>query len=201
MDVEKDIVQEPSGDAALEAAGIAESTEPPGIALLKRIKGEPAYRDLMYEILAFSVTPKTIEEIETMFNGLTEGRTTLQSARTLISWLVEWEALLLIVEEDKPQKWQASETGEFVVKALAPADRLTAIMNNGDKANLLKLLTNLSEPKTRQELEDILGGDKLFGEIGVYPSYFIGLLEEAGGIEWNGKWRLTKTGKEFVNTL
>jgi hypothetical protein len=204
MDIERDVSQDLSSDTAIVTVEPVESVvavEPPGVVLLKQIKSEAAYRDLMYEILAFSVTPKTGGEIEEMADNLTEGRTTLQSPLTLVSWLAEWGALIPIVEEGKSQKWQVSETGAYVVNSLASADRLTALMNSEDNANLLKLLTNLTEPKSRQELEDILGGDKLFDEIGVYPSYFIGLLEEAGGIEWNGKWRMTKTGMEFLGKL
>jgi hypothetical protein len=59
MDVEKNVTQSSPSDVEFEPTGTAESTELSGITLLKRIKGEPAYRDLMYEILAFSITPKT----------------------------------------------------------------------------------------------------------------------------------------------
>jgi hypothetical protein len=197
--MDKDALQDTDISAA--KAEMPVKARSPEVELLERIEGEPAYKNILYEILVFSREPRTTEEIEGMLNELTRGRTILQTPRTLISWLVGWQALLPVIEDNKPQKWLTSPAGEYAAGALAPTDRLSALLNSPDSPRLLILLKNLVEPKTRQELEDLLGNDKLFDEIGVYPSHFISLLEDAGGIEWNGKWRLTNIGREFLKTL
>lgn len=46
---------------------------------------------------------------------------------------------------------------------------------------------------------EALGVNPETGFPAVYPAYFTTALEEAGAMEWNGVWKLTREGKEYVS--
>jgi hypothetical protein len=58
---------------------------------------------------------------------------------------------------------------------------------------------------SRNSLEDAIeaavrsGGVTASGGGRIYPQYFIDALESAGGIEWDGSWRITSAGLQFVS--
>lgn len=59
---------------------------------------------------------------------------------------------------------------------------------------------SLCDGLTREEVDELLDDSPCLqrDEHGLprfYPSYFLNLLRVAGGVEWDGKWRITESGR------
>ena len=99
--------------------------------------------------------------------------------------------------------------GKRFLEADKPSSRLEALLESKPEhaRSLMEVLMfcDCSDGKTRDEIADMLyaDGDALMidpntGRPSVYPAYFTGELEDAGALTWNGTWKLTREGEEFL---
>ena len=62
----------------------------------------------------------------------------------------------------------------------------------------LQILRSCLVPKETNEIESMLSANPVLEKPKVLASYFVGELEKAGGVEWDGKWRTTPAGRMLV---
>ncbi|RDB61394.1 hypothetical protein C1878_11810 [Gordonibacter sp. 28C] len=106
---------------------------------------------------------------------------------------------------------QATPEALRIAAALQPEHRLAALLDEPEhqRGALVAILEaarargGLARTDIDELLEDspALERDERTGIPRFYPSYFTGLLEHAGGLVWNGAWRATEPGLDFLDSL
>jgi hypothetical protein len=169
--------------------------------VLKRIASEPAYAAVLYKILASCETDRPAAAIEQEIRSYPEMRAAMQPPQVLLAWLVKAGGLEPVAEQETRPAWRTTPAGRNVVRMEWPGNRLAKRVAQvpGYRAVYHQVLRACLEPKTKGEIESLLRGNPALERPEVSPSYFIGELEKAGGLEWDRKWRTTQAGKEFVN--
>jgi len=185
---------------------MSETTEPQDFEtatakVLQRITSEPAYRAALYKILDFCRTERSTAAIKEEVHSYPEMRLALQSPQVLLSWLVQAGGIELIEDEKGSQVFVTTQAGRNVVRLESPIRRIGHLLAQDlDYRDIyLQVLQSCLAPKTKGEIEAMLDGNPVLENPKVYPSFVIGKLEEAGGLEWDGKWRTTQRGKEFLD--
>lgn len=106
---------------------------------------------------------------------------------------------------------QTTENGARLAEELAPASQIARLFaEHPDRAEGLRTVLEFCdapEGRSRDEIEaclfarpDILGSNPKTGGPNVYPAYFTTALEDAGAMQWNGTWKLTEEGRNFLST-
>lgn len=96
----------------------------------------------------------------------------------------------------------ATETGRALAAAYDPARTLRELFadrpayENIFRAVLAACATDAGAD--RATVEAVIEAQPTPAAKKVYPQYFIDALESAGGIVWNGAWRLTETGRALI---
>ena len=182
-----------------------EVREDPSAWIQKKVFAEPAYSSTLYKILSFCETPRSLDEIEREIRSFPEMKTAIQSPRTCLSWLVQVNGIELLDPnnvDEKSAMWHTTPAGMRVVQHCSPGNRISNLLaTEAAYAKVyVQLLQACTEPKTRSEIESLLGNNPALESPKVYPIYFIDAMERAGGIEWNARWQTTKAGKNFLNS-
>lgn len=169
--------------------------------VLQRVSSEPALRVVLYKILAFCEAARPFAEIEREILSFPEMKAALQSPQTLLSWLAQAGGIEPVAAEEEVPAWRTTPAGRTVVRSECPGNRLARLLaQNPVYRNVsLEILRSCVAPKTRDEIEAMLQGNPVLENPKVYASFFIEALEQAGGLEWDEKWRTTQAGKEVVN--
>lgn len=102
-----------------------------------------------------------------------------------------------------------TERGESLLAAYEPSAMLRALFQErphyADVFEAMLRACGDSCGCDRMALEAVINGFQQLapreetGQTAVYPQYFIDALESAGGIEWDGTWRVTDAGRDFMH--
>ncbi|QAR32627.1 hypothetical protein EP073_04150 [Geovibrio thiophilus] len=166
--------------------------------LMDRIGEEHGVQDTMYEILAFCSAERTTAEILKHVKEL-GADSILYSPETLITWLYNAQGLRIV--RDEPETvWISSSIGTEAAGRRQNSDRLKSLLEQEAVFNNLyvSILRNCVIPKTKEEIEEIIEPILQAGSTGIYPAYFIGMLEDAGGLRWDSKWHTTENGVKLL---
>lgn len=103
-----------------------------------------------------------------------------------------------------------TQAGAEAMERFDPVAR-TQSMLTGQKASrhasFKRLLEFCTTPRSLKEITDFMAGDPGLeinaqtGVMGMQPSAYIGKLDEAGALTWNGGWQTTQGGLEVLKTL
>jgi hypothetical protein len=169
--------------------------------ILKRISKEPAYSVVLYKMLVYCETARSLDEIDRQVRSFPEMKTALQSPQVLLLWLVQAGGIEELPQEKQASKWQTTAAGESVVQAESPRHRIEHLLTADPAYSSVyrEVLQACLAPKSRDEVESLLRGNPLLETPKIYPSFFLETLERAGGLEWDRKWQTTRAGKDFLN--
>jgi hypothetical protein len=191
----KEQPQEAITDAAEPAPATAEQ-------VLYRIAAEPAYRLILSQLLEFCITPHTASEIENWLLGFPEMRATFHPPELLLQWMVQSGGIAPVHESPELGLWHTTEAGLEALARSCPSERLRLLLNEEPayKEIYQQLLEFCITGKATGEIEGLLCVNPILENPKVYPNYLIDRLETAGGLEWNGQWQTTETGKLFLQS-
>ncbi len=169
--------------------------------ILQRVTSEPAHRAVLYKILNFCEAERSISRITEEIRSYPEMRSALQTPQVLLSWLVQAGGIELIEAEEGAPVFLTTQAGSNVVRLENPINRIGHLLAQDFEYHdvYLQVLRSCLAPKTKDEIESMLDGNPVLENPKVYPSFVIGNLEEAGALEWEGKWRTTQPGKKFLD--
>lgn len=168
--------------------------------IIERINNEPAYRTVLYKILAHCQTPRSNEDLEKTVLSFPEMKRAMHTPQEILFWLEDCGALEKGKENDIVI-WQTTEAGINAAEKESFQNQLTRLFINEAEYQeiFLEILKACLKPKSRSEIESLLMDNPIMKESGILASYFIDRLERAGGLVWDGKWKTTKVGKEFFS--
>lgn len=170
--------------------------------VLKRISAEPAYRIVFYKILENCESARSSSEVEQTILSFPEMKGAMHSPRLLLSWLEEAGGIELITAEkgNGEGMWYTTPAGRNVIRKEGNDSCLGRLLAQEPLYQdiFLQVLKACLSPKSRMEIESMLNENPILEEPKVYPSFFIEKLEEARCLEWDEKWKITSTGKNFL---
>jgi hypothetical protein len=169
--------------------------------VLQRIRSEPAHRSVLYKILDFCGTERSTAAINKEVNSYPEMQPAFQSPQVLLSWLIQAGGIEPIEDEKGAQVFITTKAGRNVVRLESPNGRIEHLLAEDLVYHdiYLQVLHACLTSKSKGEIESMLCGNPVLENPMVYPSFIIGRLEEAGGLEWDGKWRTTQPGKDYLD--
>lgn len=169
--------------------------------VLQRIAAEPAYRIALYKILEYCETARPGSDIERTVPSFPEMKGAMHSPQVLLSWLEDAGGIEHLAEEAGEEMWQTTPAGRNVVRMDSFDNRLRRLFTQESDYQELyfQLLRACLSPKSRAEIESMFKGNPILQKFKVYPAFLIETLEEAGGLEWDNKWKTTSAGKDFLN--
>jgi len=178
----------------------AQDLEGAAAKILQRISAEPADRAVLYKILEYCVTARSWADLERTILSFPEMKWAWQSLQTLLSWLMDAGGIEQIFAENGEPMWRTAPAGRDAVSMESCSKRLARLLDREAAYEdiYLQVLQACVSPKSRTEIESMLKGNPALENHEVYASYFIAVLEEAGGLEWDGKWKTTQAGKDFM---
>lgn len=184
--------------AALEAAGAQVDRS----VLVARLSELPRVRTCMQ-------TPQTVISLMVNYGALNE---------TILVDGIPYEGSLDDLQDDETVLEDAEIS--YLIETTAMGQRL--LEDNAAHTVIARLFTdrpqhaetflkvlqfcNVEEGRPMKQIEayleqdaEALGVNPETGFPAVYPAYFTTALEEAGAMEWDGVWKLTREGKEYVS--
>lgn len=196
--------------------------------LRKTITASPQHREIYLQLLAFCAKRYSLEEAESFVTGLPEFPNAAQPPYRLIRTMVDagglaWVELTeeghVVLPDDKVGLSEdevddlvtsfAVETtpvGEQAKDDLSPQRRMKKLFD--EVPSRLETYRNVMEfcrrPRTYQEVHDLLSSaPPVAGLDGkpLQPSFFLDMLERAGGLRWDGGWHVTREGVELLPHL
>ncbi|MCD8554415.1 hypothetical protein [Seleniivibrio sp.] len=179
---------------------IDELDEQTDSSLARKIESEPGYKTVLYGILRFCGTPRRLSEVEQEIKALLSGRSCFHSPQVLMNILIENGGLTVTDEGEGNILLQTTEEGREIASASCPATLVDELFKRDSayKDIYLSILISCSEPKTLDEIEDILVGNEVMASENILASYFISELEEAGVLRWDVKWKTAQDGLAAV---
>jgi hypothetical protein len=159
--------------------------------LIERFQQEPAYTNIMFGLLAYASTKRTTEELITQLKSLSEHTTLLHSPATVLSWIVELSGLDIITNEDGSKFWKTSDAGLEALNEVGYSRKKTTVIDEEDiyRNIYIKILKLCLEPRSKEEIEDMLESEIVIGTDKPQSGFFIDNLECVGALEWQGKWK------------
>lgn len=166
--------------------------------LMERIEEERGVQEIMYGILSFCTSERTTPEILKYVKELGSDLI-LYSPETLITWLYNARGLRAAGDEAETV-WISTPEGAAAADRRNSSDRLQCLLEHEAAFNNLyvSILRSCVTPKTKEEIEAVVEPILRAGSTEIYPAYFIGMLEEAGGLRWENKWRTTEKGVKLL---
>jgi len=145
---------------------------------------------------------RSLAEVKQEVGAYPEMSASLHSPSVLLAWMVQVRAIEEILGKDGASAWRTTSAGRNVLRLACPDERLSHLVaQSGSYRNIYHLLLEAClEPETRSGIEALLQGNPLLEDPKVSPSFFIGELEVAGGLGWEGKWKTTPAGAKFLDT-
>ena len=100
-----------------------------------------------------------------------------------------------------------TEAGRKAIAAMKPAERLGALFAEAPERNevYVRVMTFCRTPRSFEEVSALLEADapmasrNPYTDLPLYPSAYLGHLEEAGGLVWDEGWRITEDGAAFLS--
>lgn len=171
--------------------------------VLERIADEPAYENVLYKILKYCETTHTETDLEQAILSFPEMKNSMHSPQILLSWLEDAGGIERIVQEQDEPIWRITPAGQNAANILSEDNRLRKLFAEESRYHdiFVQVLEGCSSPKSRMDIEDMLEGNPILEKPKVYPSFFIEMLEKAGGLVWDEKWKTTQAGKDFLKSL
>lgn len=165
--------------------------------LFTKIAAEPASREIMYKTLTYCLTPRLLEDVKTQIRKWTGAKAMFHSPQAVINCLLETGGLETS-ETENSIELKTTPAGKTVADAAAPHSRLTGLFRSSPEYAeiFISIIRACAQPKTIQEIENMLADNELMRHENIFASYFLGELEDAGGIEWDVKWVSTEPGIE-----
>lgn len=159
-----------------------------------RIAAEPAYKVILYKMLTTCKEAKTFLALETEVLAYPEMKVPLQNTKVLLSWLVACEGIKEIVRHNEPSLWRTTDSGVIALEKENKEDKLEALFLSDPhyKTIYLMVLQFCKDAKSRMEIESHLENHPLLENPKIYASYFIDMLETAGGLVWDDSWKTTQ---------
>lgn len=104
---------------------------------------------------------------------------------------------------------ETTAAGADVAEAMSPRRRLDALLEGEPdrQAAFAEVLAFCEEPRPFREVEAYLRGSGALEDLRarngrpLQASYFVDMLERAGGLEWDGAWRVTEAGGRLLARL
>lgn len=169
--------------------------------VMQRVAAEPAFRKILYKILDFCQSPRSSAQVEQEVLSYPEMQASLQPYQVLLTWLVQCAGIEQAAAEGEPFLWRTTPAGMHVARISSLGERLALLAAQSQVYRDIyhQILQSCVVPKTKEEIESMLHDNPALENSGMYPSFFIGELEEAGGLDWADTWRTTEAGKTFLN--
>ena len=171
--------------------------------LIERINAEPGLGSLMYSIIVFCMDAKTTGEVLNFIEDESEGTYLMKEPLVVLTWLIDAGGLSTIESQNEERMWVSTPVGVEASLFHLSDNRLAKLLDETPdfKEIFLHVLDMCQQPKTRDEIEDVV--DKMLdeSEADVFPNYFVGALEDAGGLAWKGMWVITKEGKDLLKFM
>ena len=170
----------------------------------QRIVYEPAYKTVLFKMLAFCQETHSSVDIAEEVYSYPEMKSSLQPVSLLLSWLIECdgiEEVVLADREGKERMFRTTIAGKAVLDKEKSGDKIaTLFMQEPAYVSVYwQILGTCVSPKTRAEIEAMLRGNPILESPKIYANYFIETLENAGGLEWRDKWQTTRMGMNAMN--
>lgn len=189
------------------------------------------HREIEYKILRFCEERRDLRVIEEEVAGYPEFAHAVQSQYHMICALEDAGGLRRIeldengVEVAPEQKegltedevddlvasysFETTEVGRAFVEQHAPRARLIELLDlvPARRDTYVEVLEYCREPRSYHDFESLLAGRDILriGPNGTHeaiqPSVFLDKLERAGAIVWDGGWKLTEGGEEYLREL
>lgn len=167
-------------------------------------------RHALYRILEFCETPRTSAEVDEAA-ALLIPRGSVYTSAVLREWLERAGGLERTIQtasdEEAPSEdseitgdalWCTTPAGLGAVVSLAPSKLLRSLLEGSDAryVHIYSAVLAFCEeaPRSKNEIEDLIGDHPDLQNPRRYASYFVNRLGEVGAIEWNGKWSTTESG-------
>jgi hypothetical protein len=170
----------------------------------QRIVSEPAYRTVLFKMLAFCQETHSSVDITEEVCSYPEMKASLQPDSLLLSWLIECdgiEEVVLADSEKKERMFRTTIAGKAVFDKENSGNKIaTLFMQEPAYVSVYKqILGACVFPKSRAEIETMLRGNPILESPKIYANYFIETLENAGGLEWRDRWQTTRMGINAVS--
>lgn len=192
----------------------------------RRLAREPRYRLALLRLMGFCEQERALDEIEREMASWPEMTVSPYAPRTVLSWLVEPDAIRCVNEpgedsaEEPANEREAvgtseadTDSGEFVYRfettvvgaqvldnyrASKPLEQLMAQYPSYEEA-FRRVLEACAAPRSRKEVEALFAGDPIL-EVPkkIYPNFFLDKLEGAGGLMFKDGWTTTDEGAAFL---
>lgn len=172
----------------MESASLPETDQAKISAIVERIQLEHASKMIMCGLLQFAETARTFDELVRQAGILAKNICLIQPPATIVSWLIDCEALIADQSGADKKLWQVSKEGRSALEKLNHVSGLENMLSSEPEfAEIyIKILRFCTTPRTKDEIEDML--EISLKDSTVLGGYFISNLEESGGLEWDGKW-------------
>lgn len=165
------------------------------LSIEERINAEPFYKSILYKMLSYCQESRTFESIKREVLSYPEMKTPLQSVQILLTWLLQCHAIEERHNNENGVMYTLSPEGAMVLKKELQADKLEALFCEDAvyKPVYIDVLTFCKKAKSRMEIESHLAQHPLLENPKLYASYFIDMLEKAGGLVWDNCWKTTQS--------
>lgn len=191
----------PGQEATISDSTQASETE----ASLKDIfQAAPALRLVMRGVLELCKIPRTNSEVDSEIEKLLSSQLTVFAPTTLRGWLEQAGALEPVTLESEEVGWKTTVSGLIYLDKTNLSKELQAVIDSDPERRslYLELLNFCQSPKDKEEIEERLYTGKFLSKGSMpYPTAFIGVMEEAGAMQWNGQWITTEIGKELCSDI
>jgi len=151
---------------------------------------EPAYKTIITDILRFAMTNRTTEELIQRIINQSTHITLLQPASTILSWVIKSGGIDAAAIDSGEHYWVTTSSGRIAMERENSVCKTKQLFSDDTESKDIyeMILRYCFEPRTRGEIEDMLEIKASLNESELQPGYFIGVLEDAGALEWRGKW-------------
>lgn len=160
----------------------------------------PAYRLVLCDVLSFCRTVRKGGEIDTEVERLMASQVTVFAPVTLRGWLERAGGLSCERLENGTETCTTTPAGLAYLEANDPVECLRAVVDSDPQYRelFLHMLNFCLTPRDKDQIEETVYDHKfLEREKSPYPTAFLGVLEDAGAIRWDGQWSTTAIGKEL----
>lgn len=192
-------------------------------AVMHFIEENPSYKDTALALIRGCQEERESQELFAAVDEELAGRLHVQRSSSIASALIRRGALvsrayidgseaspeqIQALDPEGPEKVEhrvvASAGAAAVLEALDPnflvRDMYLAHPEAAAAFDILLEAMCRQDGLTREEVDELLDDSPClqrddYGLPRFYPSYFLNLLRVAGGVEWDGKWRVTEPGR------
>ena len=199
--------------------------------LRRLLGGAPLHREIYLRLLNFCKERRLLSEAEAVVGRAPGFSTLAQSPYRLIRDLVDeggldWidlDADGLDVTPERTAGLSADQIDDLVAdfalettaagadaaEAMSPERRLDALLQKTPEREqaFTDVLAFCEEPRTFGAVQEFLEKAGVLGPLRaangrpLQASFFVDMLERAGGLEWDGAWRVTEAGRALLDRL